>query len=70
MTDRDVTAIALRRSDAAAALGVSDEIFDRHVRPGLPCVRLGSVIVYPVASLVEWLNRVATSPLDDVEAPR
>ena len=33
--------LALRRSEAAARLGVSDEIFDEHVRPHLRTVRLG-----------------------------
>jgi hypothetical protein len=62
--------LALRRGDAAKALGISDELFDRHVRPSLPVVRLGSVRVYPVAALERWLLEHADSPADELERLR
>jgi predicted DNA-binding transcriptional regulator AlpA len=59
--------LALRREDAALALGVSDETFDRYVRNELPVVRLGSLRVYPVAGILEWLSERASAPIEDVE---
>lgn len=58
--------LALRRSEAAAALGVSDEHFDRYVRPELPVVRLGGVRIYPVSAIEAWLTERASAPTDDV----
>ena len=62
--------LALRRAHAAAAIGVSDEVFDKHVRPSLPVVRLGSVRVYPVADLRAWLGEHAEAPSDELERLR
>jgi hypothetical protein len=56
---------ALRRKEAAAALGISDEVFDEHVRSELPVVRLASVKVYPIAGIEAWLAK-ATAPAEDV----
>jgi hypothetical protein len=47
--------LALRRSEAAQALGISDEHFDQHVRDHLAVVRLGTVRLYPVAELQRFL---------------
>ena len=60
--------LALRRQEAARALGISDEVFDTHVRPHLPVVRLGSVRVYPVDGLRTFLAERASSPAQDVGA--
>ena len=62
--------LALRRSDAARAIGVSDEVFDAHVRPYVPVVRLGSVCTYPVRGLEAWLDREGGIPADEVKAGR
>ncbi len=59
--------LALRREAAARALGVSDETFDKHVRPTLPVVRLGSVRIYPVDALQRWLLEHADSPAGELE---
>lgn len=67
---REGCSLALRREAAAHALGVSDETFDKHVRPTLPVVRLGSVRVYPVAALERWLLEHADSPIDELERLR
>ncbi len=58
--------LALRREDAARACGVSDETFDKHVRPSLPVVRLGTVRVYPVVGIEDWLAGRAVSPADEL----
>jgi len=56
----------LRRQEAAAALGVSDEVFDSHVRPFVEVVRLGSVRVYPIAALRKFLDERSSAPAEDV----
>lgn len=62
--------LGLRRDAAARALGISEETFDRHVRPSLPVVRLGSVRVYPVAALEQWLLDQARAPADELDRER
>lgn len=64
-----VTALAHRRDEAAACLGVSVEVFDV-IRPHLPAVRIGSVVVYPVAGLQSYLERHAATPTADLNANR
>jgi hypothetical protein len=51
-----IPAIALRRTEAAAAIGVSQETFDEHIRAHLPTMQLGSVVVYPVAGIQRYLE--------------
>jgi hypothetical protein len=58
--------LALRKADAAAACGCSEETFDKHVRPSLPVVRLGGVRVYPVEDLQSWLRDHAEAPTDEL----
>lgn len=60
--------LALRREDAAQALGVSLQTFDRHIRPELRCVRLGAVRAYPVSELQRYLDEHAVSPREEVAA--
>ena len=57
--------LALRKPEAARALGVSDETFDRYVVPQLPVVYLGSVRLYPVTGLQKFLDNNAQLPLED-----
>jgi hypothetical protein len=64
---RPLVVLALRRADAARALGVSEEVFDEHVRPSLPVARVGGVSTYPVAALEQWLAERAESPIDELE---
>jgi len=58
-------ALALRRAQAAAACGVSTEVFDAQVRPFVAAKRLGGVTVYPTAALERFLAD-ATSIADDL----
>lgn len=63
--------LALRRSEAAAALGISDETFDARVRPHLRVVRLGTLRLYPVAELDRFLTDSADpSPADEIGGAR
>jgi hypothetical protein len=41
-------------SEAATALGVSDEFFDEHVRPSLRLIRKGRYTFVSVAELSRW----------------
>ncbi|PZR70137.1 MAG: hypothetical protein DLM63_00065 [Solirubrobacterales bacterium] len=56
--------IALRKLEAAKALGVSDETFDKYVKPHVRCVRWGSLRLYPVSELVRFAEQQAAAPLD------
>ena len=68
LVDVSVPALALRRSEAAAALGISVETFDAYVRPYVPAVRPGGVTTYPVAGLMAWLEKNAHVIAEDLAA--
>lgn len=57
--------IALRKQEAAQALGVSDETFDRYVKPHVRVARMGSLRLYPVSELARFLEAHASLPLRD-----
>jgi hypothetical protein len=46
----------LRREEAAAALGVSHDSFDRHIGFELRVVRRGALKLYAVTELQRWLT--------------
>jgi hypothetical protein len=48
--------LALSRSEAAAALGMSLRHFQRHVQPHLRCIYSGQLRLYPVAELERWIR--------------
>ena len=49
--------LSMRPREAAAALGVSVSTLDRLTKLGqIPSVKLGRVVLYPVASLRQFLN--------------
>ena len=50
--------LALRQDEAAEVLGISVRTL-RNLTPYLPTVRMGGVLLYPVASLEEWLRQQA-----------
>lgn len=58
--------LALRREEAAQSLGMSDESFDRYVRPHVPVLRCNGLLVWPVEGLREFLVREASAPLEDI----
>jgi hypothetical protein len=57
--------ICLRREEAAAALGVSEESFDRHVRHEVRAIRRGRLTLYPIADLERWARDSAAATLAD-----
>ena len=48
--------LALDRAEAAAALGMSLDSFERHVQPTIRMVRLGRMRLVPIAELDRWLS--------------
>jgi len=51
--------LALTREEAAAALGMSLDSFERHVQPALRIVRLGRMRLVPVDELRRWVDENA-----------
>jgi predicted DNA-binding transcriptional regulator AlpA len=51
-------ALALRPREASKALGISERTLWSITTPrgDLPCVRIGTAVVYPVDSLRTWLE--------------
>jgi hypothetical protein len=60
--------IALRPEEAAAALGMSRDAFDEHVKPELRLVRRGRLVLVPVRELERWVEREAARTLDREQA--
>ena len=56
--------LALSREEAAAALGMSLDSFERHVQPTLRLVRLGRMRLAPIHELERWLEEHAEAALD------
>lgn len=56
---RPLPRVALTRAEAAAAIGVSLDTFERYVQPDLRLVRLGRTRLVPVEELREWARRNA-----------
>lgn len=52
--------LALSREEAAAALGMSLNSFERHVQPTIRLVRLGRMRLVPVSELERWLGENAS----------
>jgi hypothetical protein len=59
-----VARVALSKTEAAAALGVSPDYFHEHVAPELRLVRRGRRQLVPVAELLGWLEKNAALTLD------
>jgi hypothetical protein len=51
--------LALSREEAAAALGMSIDSFERHVQPDLRLLRLGRMRLVPVRELERWAEEHA-----------
>ena len=56
--------LALTREEAAAALSMSLDSFERHVQPTIRLCRLGRMRLVPVAELARWLEQHAEHALD------
>ena len=59
-----VPRVALSREDAAAALGLSLDSFERHVQPDLRLIRRGRLRLVPVAELERWADEAAERTID------
>lgn len=62
--DIPTPALALRRAEAAASLGVSVETFDKTIRHNLPVIRAGGVTVYPVKGIQDWIQANQEEPIN------
>lgn len=51
--------VTLSPDEAAAALGVSRDFFDEHVRDELRLIRRGRLVLIPVRELEQWANENA-----------
>lgn len=54
-----VPRLTLTKAEAAEALGMSVNSFERHVQPELRCVRRGSMRLFPVRELERWVDENA-----------
>jgi excisionase family DNA binding protein len=59
-----VPRLALTRAQAAEALGMSVNSFERHVQPHLRVVRVGRLRLFPVRELERFLELNAARPLE------
>lgn len=57
--------LALSPDEAAAALGVSRDYFDDHVKPELRVVRRGRRVMVPVKEIERWLAHNGEALFDD-----
>ena len=64
-TDMAVPRLALTRAEAAAALGISLDSFERYVQPEIRLVRRGSMRLVPVRELERWLEENAERVLGE-----
>jgi hypothetical protein len=55
--------LALTREEAAAAIGMSLDSFERHVQPTLRLCRLGRMRLVPIRELERWLDENAERTL-------
>lgn len=55
--------LALTREDAAAAVGMSVDSFERYVQPSLRMIRRGRLRLVPVGELERWANESAEGTL-------
>jgi hypothetical protein len=59
---KPVVPLAYQRTQAATALGVSADHFDKYVRPHLKCVYVGDVKLWSAAELQRWLDERGVRP--------
>jgi len=55
--------LTLSPAEAAAALGVSRDFFDAHVKPELRVVRRGRLVLVPVRELERWVEQNSAAVL-------
>jgi excisionase family DNA binding protein len=57
--------LALTRAEAAESLGMSVDSFERYVQGQVRLVRLGRLVLVPVAELERWLEANAALTLEE-----
>jgi hypothetical protein len=57
--------LALTRAEAAAAIGVSVDSFERYVQPELRLIRRGRLRLVAVRELERWLDSNAARTFED-----
>lgn len=63
----DPPRLALRAREAAAALGISERLLWDWTRgEGVPHVRIGNVVLYPVGEVRQWLRCRAMEPAEEI----
>jgi predicted nucleic acid-binding Zn ribbon protein len=62
---RPAERVALTRAEAAGALGISLDSFERHVQPKLRIVRVGRTRLVPVRELERWTKENAALTLSE-----
>ena len=62
---RTVDPVLVTREDAARALAMSLDHFERYVQPELRLVRTGRKVLVPVRELHAWADRHAARTLED-----
>lgn len=60
--------IALSKPEAAAALSMSTDSFERYVMGDVRCIRRGRLRLFPVSELQRWANENAERTLPDRSA--
>lgn len=61
----DVPRLGLTRREAATALGMSLNSFERHVQPSIRLVRSGKLRIVPVGEIERWLKDNARLTLEN-----
>jgi hypothetical protein len=56
--------LLLTRKEAAAAMAMSVDSFERHVQPQLRLVRRGALVLVPTAELERWIRENAALTLE------
>lgn len=61
---RQVNRMTLTRAEAADALGISVDHFERHIQPDLRLIRSGRLVLVPIKDLEAWIASNAITTLD------
>ena len=64
--DEPIPRLALRKTEAAQALGMSVDFFEDHVLHELRIVRRGRLILVPIRELERWLSENQHRTLGDI----
>ena len=63
--DASIRRVTLTKPEAAAALGISVDSFERHVQPELRLIRRGRMRLIPVRELERWATEKAALTLSE-----